>query len=289
MKKAFIYIILAGILWGSSGIFVHYLAPMGLSSANITTVRSVVGVICMAVYLLLTDKKAFIAKPKQIALYIGSGIGFFFTGTCYFASMQMTSVSTAVVLMYTAPVFVMMYSVAFLGEKLTAIKTISVAAMLIGCALVSGIIGGFKFDLMGIFVGLMAGVAYSSYNILTKIQMKNKCNPYSATLYCFVFTALTSLIFSKPGEILHVVAQNPKSLILITVCGICTCVLPYLFFTLSLKDLPAGTASSLAIVEPLAATLLSVAFLGEKLTIYSFAGIILIVSAIFALGKSKEK
>lgn len=289
MKKAFIYIILAGIFWGSSGIFVHYLSPMGFSSVDITTVRSIVGVICMALFLLVKDREAFAVKPKELALYIGSGIGFFFTGTCYYASMQMTSVSTAVVLMYTAPVFVLIYSVAFLGEKLTVTKGLSVAAMLVGCALVSGIIGGFKFDLWGIAVGLMSGVAYSAYNIFTKIQMRSGYSPYGATLFCFVFTALISILVSKPLQIIQIVSTNPGSLILALVCGICTCVLPYLFYTLALRELPAGTASSLAIVEPLAATVFSVAFLGEKLTMYSCTGIIMIVSAIFVLGKNKEQ
>ncbi len=289
MKKSFIYIILAGILWGSSGIFVHYLAPLGLSSMQMTAARSIVGTICVAVYLLIRNRKAFSVTGKELALCIGSGMGFFFTGTCYFASMQMTSVSTAVVLMYTAPILVMIYSVAFLGEKLTGFKALSVVIMLVGCALVSGIVGGFKFDLIGIAVGFASGIAYSAYNIFTKLQMRNKCHPITATMYCFVFAAAISILVCKPLEIVDVVVRTPHSLILLVSCGICNCVLPYVFYTLALKELPAGTASSLGIVEPLAATVFSVTLLDEKLTVFSVIGIILIIGAVLMLSKNKEE
>ena len=107
MKKlAFIYIILAGILWGTSGIFVHYLAPHGFTSLQMTFLRSVVSLICMAVYILISDRKLFKVKWGELILFAGSGLSFFLTASCYYYSMQATSISTAVVLMYTAPIFV---------------------------------------------------------------------------------------------------------------------------------------------------------------------------------------
>jgi len=48
--KAFIYIVIAGILWGTAGIFVHYLAPFGFSSLQMTAIRGSVAAIAMTVY-----------------------------------------------------------------------------------------------------------------------------------------------------------------------------------------------------------------------------------------------
>ena len=173
MKKlAFIYIILAGIAWGTSGIFVTLLSPYGFTSPQLTSIRATVSLVAIGFYILIKEKNAFKATPKELFLFLGSGITLFGTSTCYYVSMQATSISTAVVLMYTAPVIVMIYSVAFLGEKLTKLKTISVLLMVIGCGLVSGIIGGLKFDLIGILIGMLSGICYSAYNILTKIQME---------------------------------------------------------------------------------------------------------------------
>ncbi len=288
-KKAFIYIILAGILWGTSGLFVSVLTPMGLTALQITAIRGIVSAICMAVYVLFHDRSLFKATKKELIFFALSGFAVFSTSACYFLSMQASSVSTAVVLMYTAPVFVMIYSVLFLGEKFTSLKFVSLVLVMIGSCLVSGIIGGFKYSAEGILFGLAAGISYSAYNVITKIEMRHNCKPLSASMYSFIFMSIASIIFSKPMGILEVAAKIPSSVVFMILCGICTCVLPYFLYTLSLRFLPVGTAASLGIVEPVAATLFSVALLGEKLELYTFMGIVLILAAVFLLSITGEE
>ena len=110
-KSGLLYIVLACVLWGTSGIFVHYLAPYGVTSLQMTFIRAIVAFICMGVYVLITDRRVIKINMREIFLFMGSGLSFFLTATCYCHSMQLTSISTAVVLMYTAPIFVMIYSV----------------------------------------------------------------------------------------------------------------------------------------------------------------------------------
>lgn len=287
-NKAFIYIIIAGMLWGTSGIFVHFLAPIGLSSLQMASVRGTVSAICMCGYAIIKDKTLFRCRLKQLILYALGGVFMYLTGSFYYSAMQASSVSTAVVLMYTAPIFVMIYSVMFLGEKLNTIKAVSVALMIIGCGFVSGVVGGLKFSISGIILGFASGVAYSAYNIVTKIQMKNRCNPISASMYCFVFMMITSFIVTHPSGIIKIAIINPIYIPVMIGCGLCTCIFPYFLYTLALKKLPAGTASSLAIVEPMSATLYSVLFLGEMLNFFSGTGIILIIVSVFSLSKSEK-
>lgn len=286
--RAFIYIILAGVFWGTSGIFVHFLAPIGLSSMQMTAIRGVISATVMVVYTFISDKQLFKINLKQFIMLVCTGVGMFLTAFCYYSSMQASSVSTAVILMYTSSIFVLIYSVLFLGEKLTLLKGISIVFMIIGAGLVSGIVGGLKFSFVGIALGLLSGITYSVYSIISKILINNKCNPQTVSMYCFIFMAVIATSVSKPNEIVSIAAKNPLYILLMVGCGICTCVLPYFLFTLSLKHLPAGTASSLSIIEPLAATLFSITLLGEKLSVFSSVGIVLIVSAVFMLSKSKE-
>ncbi len=289
MKKGIIYIVLASVLWGTSGLFSNCLAQYGMGSFQMTFIRASVAFVCMAAYVLITDRRVIKTNPKEIPLFIGSGISFFFTGTCYFYCMQLTSVSTAVVLMYTAPIFVMVYSTTFLNEKLNGTKLISVAGMIAGCALVSGIIGGFKFDLIGVAVGLLSGIAYASYNIITKVEMQKGINPVKANLYCFLFSMFAGLLATNPVDIIGCVRINPAVVISLAIAmGILTSILPYFFYTLALRAIPAGTASSLAILEPMAATILSVLVLGETLSLYSLIGIILILTSVFLLSRHGE-
>ena len=75
---------------------------------------------------------------------------------------------------------------------------------------------------------------------------------------------------------------------LIVGIGIFTGITPYFLYNLSLRDIPAGTASALGILEPMAATVFSVLFLGEILSVQSASGIILILLAVFMLSRVKE-
>lgn len=285
-KKAFIFIILAGILWGTSGLFVSALAPKGFSSLQMTATRGVVSLICFALYALIFNRRLFRIRLSELFLFMGSGLALFGTGFCYYTSMQMTSVSTAVVLMYTAPIFVTVFSVLFLGEKLTALKTVAIAMMIVGCCFVSGIIGGLKFDLWGILIGLLSGISYSAYNILTKIEMKRGCEPVSAAMYNFVFMSLISLSICQPADMVSNIDSVTTAALMIGI-GVVTTVLPYLFYTLAMKDLPAGTASSLGIMEPLSATVFGMIFLSQLPDVFGFCGIALIVIAVFLLGRAE--
>ena len=287
-KTAFIYIILAGVCWGTSGIFLKNFVSYGFTPMQTTTLRALVAAVAFALYTLLTDKKSFKITFKERVFFALGGAAIYGTAAFYFSAIEASSASTAVVLMYTAPVIVMVFSVAFLGEKFNVSKLVSVVFVTVGCALVSGIIGGLKFSVSGIILGLLAGVAYSSYNLITRIQMMRGMSSTSSTLYGFLFMALISLFAVDPIETVGAVIKAPPSVILLVLgLGLVTCVLPYLFYTLALKDIPAGTAASLAVVEPVAATLFSVFVFGERLDISSIIGILLILSAVLILSRSE--
>lgn len=286
--RSFMYIILSGILWGTSCLFVDALAPYGLTSLQMACVRGSVSAIAMCIFVFLYDRSVFKVNFKELLLYFGSGATMYLTAAFYYAAIIKSSPSTAVILMYTAPVMVMVYSVMFMGERFSASKGVSVVLMVSGCALVSGIAGGIRVSFIGAFLGLMSGVCYSAYNVFTKMQMNKKLNPLTATMYCYVFMALCSLIPCRPWEIIVTAAKSTSAIIPIIGCGLCTCVLPYFLYTLALNVLPAGTAASMGVMEPLSATILSVMFLGETLSFYSVVGIVLIMVAVFLLSRTKE-
>ena len=287
-KTALICIIAASIGWGTSGIFVHYLSPLGLSSLQMTFIRSLAMLVSMLIYVLICDRGLFKISFPHLLLAMGSGLAFFGTASCYFYSMVKSSVSTAVVLMYTAPIFVMIYSVVFFGEKLTKVKAFCVGFMILGCSFVSGIIDGFRFDAAGIVFGILSGLSYSAYNILTKIQMKKGINHITANLYGFLFAVAIGAFTANVGEIPIYIAENMCYTIpLILLLGLCTSVIPYLCYSYALKTIPVGTAASLAILEPMSATIFSVAFLGETLSQISIIGIALILGSVLLLSKEE--
>ena len=286
--KAFIYIILAGILWGTSGLFVKFLSPYGFTAPQLTLIRGTISFIAMLSYALISNRSILKTSIKELLLAFIVGVMLCATATLYYSSMQMTSVSTAVVLMYTAPIYVTLFSIAFLGESSSHLKIVAISLMLVGCAFVSGIIGGLKFNTFGIIFGLLSGISYAVYNIVTKIALKGGMSATKLSLYGFLFMTLSALIIARPAEIAENAKKSPDATIpLMLGLGIFTFVLPYFFYTLSMRDLPAGTASALSIIEPLAATLISAAVFGEIPGIISSLGIVLIVFATCLLGRAE--
>ncbi len=276
-------------MWGTTGIFVKLLTPYGFSSLQLTAIRATVAFISMAIFALIKDRRIFRARPSQILIYATMGVSICATAAFYFLSIGATSISTAVMLMYTAPIYVMIYSVIFFKEKFSVLKLLSVIFMFVGCALVSGIIGTSGFSVYGIIMGILAGISFAVYNVANKISAKKDCDSTSATLYSFAFMSLSALIVSKPLEIPHIIANDLFPVLPLSVAlGIVTCVLPYFLYTISMRSLDASTASALGTIEPMAATLYSVIIFNEKLSIYSVIGISLILAAVIMLGKNEK-
>ena len=287
-RLSFGFIILAGICWGMSPIFVHYLAPYGFTSLQMTAIRGTVSFVCMLLYVLIADRSLFKIKAKDLLLYALIGASLLGTAFCYYSAMQMTSTSTAVVLMYTAPVYVMLYSVLFMGEKFFKLKLAALIMMLAGCCLVSGIITGLRFDVLGILVGILTSIIYAAYNVLTKISMQHKLEPVTVTLYSFFFMSLISLSVCNPAGLYSNIVANPMPTVPLCIgLGIVTFVMPYFLFTWSMKHLPAGIASALSVVEPMAATVFSAVLFSEIPDAMSIVGILLILAAVYMLGRSE--
>ncbi len=291
MKKlSFCFVILSGLLWATSGVFVRVLVPYGFTSLQLTAVRGGVSFLAVALFALFFNRQLFRVKGWELLLCLAIGLSLFGTSNCYFYSLQLTSISTAVVLMYIAPAIVMLFSVLFLKERITPLKLVSLGTMLFGCVLVSGILGDFKPDPVGILIGLLSGISFASYNILTKVAVDKGMRPLSVTLYAFFFASSLSLALSKPSGIVTSAASAlGETLPLLIGIGLVSYVSPYLLYTLAMRALPVGTVSALGIVEPMAATLFGVFFFKEELNWFSGLGIAAILLAVLLLGLAENR
>ncbi len=289
-RKAILYIVVAGVLWGTSGIFFNLLKPMGYTPIQMTAMRGVVAAFFMIAYAVIKNKKLFKISLKELVFFGLSGLSIFGTAVSYFASIEASTVSTAVVLMYTAPVFVAFYSVLFFKEKMTVIKLVCISFIILGSIFVSGVLTDMVFSLWGVLLGLLAGVMYSIYNIFAKYEMMMDMNPVSASMYSFIFMGALAFAFCNPVSFVNITAENPiKAIPLIIGIGVVTCVIPYFLYTSSMKHLPAGTVSALGIIEPMSATIISVMFLNEKLSLIPATGIVLILVSVFVLSKNGDE
>ena len=291
MKKiGFILVVSAGLLWGTSCLFIHSLSGYGFTPAQMTAARGLVAFLAVALFTLIRDRSALKVSKKELLLYLAAGFCMFATAYTYYAAVTMTSPATAAVLMYMEPIYVAIFSGIFFRESFTPLKIASIAAVLIGCCLVSGVVGGMRFQALGVVLAILSGVFYAVYSILMKFSMKKDANPLSAAFYCDLFMALFALIPAKVHLVPALVALDPLHILPALVgLGVVTFFVPYYLYTASLRYIPAGTAASLAVIEPLAATIYSILFLNEKLTLLAGIGIVLILGASVLLCSLKEK
>lgn len=286
MKDKFysILIIIAGVFWGSTGLFVRSLSEYGLDSMQITLIRLLSGTILLAVFVAIYDKSLFKISIKDLPMFIGIGIfGVLMMSWLYFSAIMKSTMSVAAILLYTAPVWVLVASVLLYGERLTGKKVCALILAFAGCVAVSGFSAG-NLSVSGILLGLGAGITYALYSIIGKYVLA-KYSPITMTMYAFVVAVLGILFISKPTEAAEIVINNFNLAFLLKVIGIgaITVFIPYLLYTIGLSKTPAGKAAIMASVEPMTATLFGIAVYKEPLGIGETAGIIMILSAIFIL------
>lgn len=288
--KNSILILLAGILWGSMGVFVHLLTDFfGFDSLQAASLRMMSAAVILFLFLLFYDRSLLKIKAKDTILLMCNGIlSIFLMTVFYFASISSgTSMSISAVLLYTAPFIVMLLSCIFLGEKLTLHKVICLVIAFAGCCLVSISEPGYSTP-GGLVFGVLSGIAYALYSIFGTVALK-KHHPYTVTFYSFFFAGLSSVILAFVTNLCKTACQveKPSLLILaIIATGLITAVLPFLLYTKGLSGTSPSKASIMAYAEPVSACVFGF-FMGESMTLPMVFGIALTLFAIILLNTKR--
>ena len=285
-----ILIIIAGLFWGSMGIFVRHLNDLGFSSIQVACLRLTTAGILFALILLIKDRKGFKIALRDIPLFLALGlVSILFFTCCYFTAIRLMTMSTAAILLYTSPIWVMVLAIIFLKEKFTVQKLIALILAFAGCILVSGF--GGKVTVVGILVGLGSGLGYGLYSIFGTFALK-KYSPYTVTCYTFLIAGLGSIFVADPVDLvskISAVENKPALFGFVLLTAVITAVIPFLLYTLGLNMTTAGKAAVLATVEPAAATLFGFFVMKETVGPVAIAGILLVFAAIIVLSLRKKE
>lgn len=280
MKKlAVLFVLLAGTLWGMIGIFVRRYEELGLSSLQTAALRISLTAVMFALFVLIYKPKLYKIHLRHIWCFLGTGIVSVALFTyCYFTSIHLSDLSVAAVLLYTAPAFVMLFSLIFFKEKMTLLKALSLVLAVLGCAMTTGVIGGaLNVTLEGFLFGLGSGVCYALYSIFSRFALDRGYEPFTVTLYTFFFAAAASVPLIDVRPVIDVVTADVGSVFYALLFALVSCLLPYVFYTLGLKYIASSTASVIATVEPVVATGVGALFFGETMNIpFGYIGVALV-------------
>nr|MBQ4320209.1 EamA family transporter [Clostridia bacterium] len=288
-------IIAAGIMWGTMGLFVRFFNGIGLTSLDIVAVRIIFTTLILIPCVAIFKPSALKIKLRDIWCFIGTGLfSIVFFNLCYFSTISTASLGTAAVLLYTAPIFVMLMSAFLFKEKLTVKKIIACIAAFVGCMFVSGIItGGLTLTPSALLTGLGSGIGYALYSIFGRYALDRGYSSLTITVYTFVFALIGMLPIMDYGTIFTAVTSSYMPCIVGVLMGIVVSILPYLLYTAGLSVTEGGKASVMASVEPVTAALVGLVCFHEVPGVFELCGIVIILGSITALniefGKKQNK
>lgn len=287
MKKTpYISIIAAAALWGLIGVFVRDLSSRGFTSIELTSLRAFVSAPVLTILLLIKNRSLLKIRPKDCWCFIGTGLcSFVFFNVCYFISISYTSLAVSSILLYTAPVFVMLLSLVLFREKMTLQKTISLALAFVGCVLVAGIgqAAAAQVTAAGIIAGVLSGFGYALYSIFGRYALDKKYDSQTITAYTFVFAAIGCSFLVDFGGLWEKIGMNLPLILEILAFGLLSSTIPFLLYTWGLTYVESSKASITATVEPMVATLVGIFVFHEEMTAASGIGILCVLAALILL------
>ena len=179
-------VLAAASLWGFISIFIRGLTALGWASTQIVAARCLLSALLSLAFLAAKDRRLLRVKPKDQWVFGGTGlVSMVFFNWCYFTSINRCGAGLAVVLLYTSPIWVMLFSALFFKEKITPQKLAALAITVAGCGLVAG--GGLALPApSALAVGVLAGVGYALYSIFGQVALGKGYNTLTVTTYTFV-------------------------------------------------------------------------------------------------------
>ncbi len=287
-----IMIVLAGVFWGSMGLFVRTFTRLGFSTLQIVALRMGIAAVILFTALLIFKENLLKIRLKDLPLLASIGV-FSLTAMSifYFTTIELTTMSVAAILLYLSPIVVMLLSALIFKEKITLRKLICLCLAVLGCILVSGIGDAGQVGMVGVLTGIGSAVSYGLYSILGNIALR-KYHPFTIAFWAFLTAGISMVLVCNPVQMLNTVmmAPNPIPLgLLIVGNGLITAVIPYGLYTLGLKYTAPSKAAILACSEPVAATVMGLLWYKETPSNVSFLGMVLVLTAIVLLNLKKKK
>ena len=201
----------------------------------------------------------------------------------YYVAIQKTSVAIAIIVQYTAPVWVLLYVVARRQQKLSLQKVAAVAVAIAGIALTIGIVSikslsDLRLDSYGLLAALLASFSFAFYNVGGH-RILARFDRWRVLSWTLVSAAVFWLIVNPPWKILaaHFTVQQWAFLFLFSMISVLG---PFSLYFLGLQHLEPTRAIIASCMEPVFSILLAAALLGEILRPIQTLGIVLVLAAI---------
>jgi len=287
-QKARLQLIFSMAVFSTVGIFRKYIP---LSSGMLALLRGAIGaaflILLMAVRHMKPDRAA---VRKNLVLLILSGILIGFNWILLFESYEYTTVATATLCYYMAPIFVILVSPIVFREKLTPVKGLCVLVALCGIILISGVLqtgfAGIR-DLKGILCGIGAALFYGTVICLNK-YIKG-VPAYDKTIVQLISAAAIMIPYLMLTESDPFSGFTAAAVLLVAILGIVHTGFTYALYFGAMESLDAQSVALISYIDPVLAIVWSALILKDHVGLTGFIGAVLILGSTLVSELSAEK
>jgi drug/metabolite transporter (DMT)-like permease len=280
-------VLTAATLWAVNGTVSKIILETGISSLRLTEVRSTGAFLGLAVALALLNPRSLRVSRRELPLLAVFGIcGLAFVQWFYFAAIHRIAIGVALLIQYLAPLIVALWA-RFVMHRLVRRRIWAALALaLVGLSFVLELWSGFELDGLGVAASLLAAASYAVYLLLAEREVGRR-DPVSLTTYGFLFAALFWALvqpwWSFPLGVIDdaaAAAWNMPVWALMAWMIVLGTIVPFALMIASLRFVSAPRASIIAMLEPVAATVVAWLWLGETLGPAQLGGGALVLAGI---------
>lgn len=198
----------------------------------------------------------------------------------YYLAIQRTNVATAITLQYTAPAWVLLYSVARRLQKATVQRIAAVALAIFGIALVIGIFshGGFRLNGIGVMAGIGAAFSFAFYNVGGHSVLA-RLDRWIVLFYAILSASLLWLFINPPWKV-WAAGYSGSQWGFMFLFSLISVLLPFALYFAGLQHLEPTRAIVVSCLEPVFSIVIAAIALGEIVRPIQAVGIILVLVAI---------
>ena len=280
---------LASSLWAISGISGEILfKQFNFSSDWLVSTRTLVSGILLFIIVVFIEKKSILRPLKNkwdsMGIILFGVAGMYLVQYTYFKTIELSNVSFATILQFTAPFFIFIYE-SIKNRKLPSISTVTLLFMtILGVVFIAtkGNFSNLSVSLEALLFGLVSAVMIAFYSTYPKKLLK-KYGSITIVGWGMIIGSIISNIIHPIWKIQGDI--NTKSIIQVIIVVILGTSIAYLIYIASLNYISSSLAGILTAFEPILAAVLSVVIFGLKFSIIELIGFVLVFVSIFVLEK----
>ena len=275
-----LYVSAAAFIWGSNGAIVN---QVPLNAYAVAFFRVLFASIVLTPLLLLTRRREAYEAAKAWRNMLSLGAFLTIGWALLFQSMKLIDIADAVLLNYMAPVFVALSAPLLLKERIEKTIVLALALCLSGILVISYGYGleAWSLNTPGVFFGLLAGLAYAGFIVLSKKTLAG-----TSSLAVASYSYLSSTLILSPSLLTVNPSLNIFSWMLLFILGVFNTAFAVTLYLKGLRLIKAQKAVVFTYLEPVSAVLFGSLFLGQQPTLQTLIGGSLILSAGYLVASS---